>query len=83
MSEATQPHRNHGPFSDHYLDVTLPQRPGWEELIGRVRPVMEEISSVFASFTPSALERLREAATCEYPYWSGLLVLRSGLVCRR
>ena len=60
MSEATQPHRNHGLFSDHYLDVTLPERPGWEELIGRVRPVMEEISSVFASFTPSANEAQTE-----------------------
>ena len=28
----------------------------------------------------SALERLREAATCEYPYWSGSQVQRSALV---
>jgi len=50
MSEATQPvptaqpHRNHGLFSDHYLDVTLPERPQWKELVEQARPVMEEIS---------------------------------------
>ena len=60
MSEATQPHRNHGLFSDHYLDVTLPERPGWEELIERARPVMKEISSVFDSFTPSDNEAQTE-----------------------
>jgi hypothetical protein len=25
-----RPHRNHGLFSDHYLNVTLPARPDWK-----------------------------------------------------
>ena len=28
-----RPHRNHGLFSDHYLNVTLPGRPDQEALI--------------------------------------------------
>ena len=57
---ATQPHHNHGLFSDHYLNMTLPGQPGWEELVERARPVMEEISSVFESFTPSDNEAQTE-----------------------
>ncbi len=52
-SPAARPHRNHGLFSDHYLDVTLPERPGWESLMEQARPAMEEISSLFDSYTPS------------------------------
>ncbi len=51
-----QPHRNHGLFSDYYLDVTLPGRPGWGELLREARPVMEEISGLFATYTPSTNE---------------------------
>jgi hypothetical protein len=64
MSEGTQlagrPHRNHGLFSDHYLDATLPGRPEWKGLAERARPVMEEISELFDSFTPSANEAQTE-----------------------
>jgi hypothetical protein len=64
MPEATQPmeqpHRNHGLFSDHYLDVTLPERPGWKGLVERARSVMEEISGLFASFMPSDNEAQTE-----------------------
>jgi hypothetical protein len=43
------PHRNHGLFSDHYLNVTLPGRPEWSELIDEARPVMEAVARVFDS----------------------------------
>jgi hypothetical protein len=56
----TQPHRNHGLFSDHYLDVTLPERPGWKSMVEHAQPVMEEISRLFASFTPSSNEAQTE-----------------------
>jgi hypothetical protein len=29
ISSVMRPHRNHGLFSDHYLNVTLPERPDW------------------------------------------------------
>jgi hypothetical protein len=53
---ATQPHHNHGLFSDHYLNVTLPERPEWKGLVERARPVMEGISRVFDSYAPSGNE---------------------------
>ena len=55
-----QPHRNHGLFSDHYLNATLPDRPDWEALVERARPVMDRIAEVFASFTPSNNEAQTE-----------------------
>jgi hypothetical protein len=64
MPEATkpreQPHRNHGLFSDHYLNVTLPQRPEWQALTEQARPVMAGISRVFDSYTPSDNEAQTE-----------------------
>jgi hypothetical protein len=67
MPEATQPteqpQRNHGLFSDHYLNVTLPGRPGWESLVEQARLVMEEISNHFTSFTPSANEAQTDVRT--------------------
>jgi hypothetical protein len=64
MPEATkpreQPHRNHGLFSDHYLNVTLPQRPEWQALTEQARPVMEGVSRVFDSYTPSDNEAQTE-----------------------
>jgi hypothetical protein len=69
MPEATQPteqpQRNHGLFSDHYLNVTLPGRPGWESLVEQARLVMEEISNHFTSFTPSANEAQTEEGLVE------------------
>ena len=55
-----QPHRNHGLFSDHYLNVTLPTRQQWRELIYEARPVMEAVASVLASFHPSDNEAQTE-----------------------
>ena len=49
-------HRNHGLFSDHYLNVTLPGRPDWAALEDMARPAFEEVAALFASFVPSANE---------------------------
>ena len=53
-------HRNAGLFSDHYLNATLPERPGWKALAEEARPVMEETARVFGSFVPSANEAQTE-----------------------
>jgi hypothetical protein len=53
-------HRNAGLFSDHYLNITLPQRPGWEDLAEEARPAMEGISTILGSFVPSANEAQTE-----------------------
>ena len=57
---ATQPHRNHGLFSDHYLDHTLPGRPDWAALAEETRPVMEEVARIFEAYTPSENEAQTE-----------------------
>ncbi len=56
-----RPHRNHGLFSDHYLDATLPGRPGWRELAGEANLVMEEIANVLSSHVPSGNEAQTES----------------------
>ncbi|MBA2345147.1 MAG: class I SAM-dependent DNA methyltransferase, partial [Rubrobacter sp.] len=53
-------HRNHGLFSDHYLNHTLPERPGWQALVAEARPVMDEISRVLDTYAPSANEAQTE-----------------------
>jgi len=55
------PHRNHGLFSDHYLDVTLPERPGWKELAKEARPAMGGISDILSSHVPSENEAQTES----------------------
>ncbi len=57
---APRPHRNHGLFSDHYLDHTLPTRPDWRELAYEARPAMEEIARLFESYAPSENEAQTE-----------------------
>jgi len=53
-------HRNHGLFSDHYLNHTLSGRPDWQALAAEARPVMEEISRVLDAYAPSANEAQTE-----------------------
>lgn len=62
MEAQTRPsaHRNAGLFSDHYLNVTLPERPGWEALAEEARAAMEGVARVFESFVPSANEAQTE-----------------------
>lgn len=57
---AARAHRNHGLFSDHYLDHTLPGRPDWRALVDEARPVMEKIARVFESYAPSENEAQTE-----------------------
>lgn len=54
-------HRNSGLFSDHYLNVTLPRRTDWRELVSEAGAVMEELASIFAAYTPSNNEAQTEA----------------------
>jgi hypothetical protein len=54
--QAGRPHRNHGLFSDHYLNVTLPARLDWKALAVEARPVIEEIASLLDSYTASENE---------------------------
>jgi hypothetical protein len=49
----SRPHRNQGLFSNHYLNATLPTRPDWRGLADEARPAMEEVASLFESYTPS------------------------------
>jgi hypothetical protein len=61
LTLAAPPHRNQQLFSDYYLNVTLPQRRDWQELVSVARPVMEQIAALFAVYVPSANEAQLEA----------------------
>jgi type I restriction-modification system DNA methylase subunit len=69
MTAPTQPppleqsHRNHGLFSDHYLNETLRQRPDWQRLVEEAIPVKEQIKSIFERSKPTPSEK--EAQTEE------------------
>lgn len=60
--EATQmvltsmPHRNQQLFSDHYLDVTLPERSDWKALAAEAQLVFLDLQKLFARYTPSDKE---------------------------
>src|SRR5215203_1849783 len=70
MTASTQPpqleppHRNHGLFSDHYLNDTLPSHDRWKELVEDVKPVMDRISHIFEGYIPASNEK--EAQTEKY-----------------
>ena len=51
-----QPHRNHGLFSDHYLNVSLPERPDWRALEDEANGAMQDVARILDSYTPSANE---------------------------
>ena len=51
-----RPHRNHGLFSDHYLNATLPARPDWRPLAGEAKTTMAEVSRILDGYTPSQNE---------------------------
>lgn len=44
-----QPHRNHGLFSDHYPNVTLPASPDWRALAGEASGAMSEVARILAA----------------------------------
>src|SRR5689334_22644802 len=60
--EATQmvltslPHRNQQLFSDHYLDITLPERSDWKALAAEAQPVFLDLQKLFARYTPNDKE---------------------------
>ena len=56
MSAPHWSHRNHGLFSDHYLENTLPGLPGWEALRAEARSVRERVSEVLAGYSPTENE---------------------------
>ena len=47
-----------GVFSDHYLNATLPARPGWRDLAAEAGTALEEISGLLDSYTPKENERI-------------------------
>lgn len=49
---AEQHHRNSGLFSDHYLNVTLPRRADWRDLISEAEPALQKVSEIFVAYTP-------------------------------
>ncbi len=49
-------HRNHGLFSDHYLNLTLPDRPDWKALEDEANVAMLAVSGLFEAYTPSTNE---------------------------
>jgi len=55
-----RPHRNHGLFSDHYLNITLPVRPDWRALESEAARKMAEVARLLEAFTPSANEAQTE-----------------------
>jgi hypothetical protein len=50
------PHNNQQLFSDHYLDVILPQRHDWNALTSEAEPIMAEIGALLAKYKPSDKE---------------------------
>ena len=50
------PHRNSGLFSDHYLNVTLPERPDWQALTDEANDALREVCGILAAYTPSTNE---------------------------
>ncbi|HLM77652.1 MAG TPA: hypothetical protein VK361_04570 [Rubrobacteraceae bacterium] len=57
---SVQPHRNHGLFSDHYLNATLPGRPDWRELAEESGATMEAVARALDAYAPSQNEAQTE-----------------------
>ncbi|MEJ7840460.1 MAG: hypothetical protein WKF95_01730, partial [Rubrobacter sp.] len=55
-----RPHRNHGLFSDHYLNATLPGHQDWRALAVEAGETMEEIRHVLDAYAPSQNEAQTE-----------------------
>ena len=47
------PHNNRQLFSDHYLNITLPQQQDWQELVALAKPLMEHIGRIYNAYVPS------------------------------
>jgi hypothetical protein len=53
-------HRNHGLFSDHYLDETLPTRDDWRRLVEEAAPVMARLGALLEGYEPGDGEKEAE-----------------------
>ena len=53
-------HHNRQLFADRYLDQTLPRRSAWRDLVDEAVPVLAQIRTLVAAFTPSANEAQTE-----------------------
>jgi hypothetical protein len=67
-----QRHNNQQLFSDHYLNVTLPQCPEWKLLAHDARSALEQIAQIVHSYTLSQNEAQTEddlikPVTCKNP----------------
>jgi hypothetical protein len=52
-----RPHRNHGLFSDHYLDTALPHNKDWHGLTVEAAAVMQEVGEIFGRYGPKTGEK--------------------------
>lgn len=53
-------HNNQQVFSDHYLNVSLPERVDWQSLSINAQPVMESIAALFKKYKPGGKEAQAE-----------------------
>ncbi len=60
LSLSARPHNNQQLFSDHYLDVILPNRADWQALASQAEPVMRGIAAILAGYQPSSNEAQTE-----------------------
>ena len=54
------PHNNQQVFSDHYLNVSLPERSDWQALSIEAQPIMAQIDAIFKQYKPSGKEAQAE-----------------------
>ena len=53
-------HRNQQLFADYYLNVLLPQREDWRQLVAEAVPTLAALRAIYAAFTPSSNEAQTE-----------------------
>ncbi len=54
------PHRNHGLFSDHYLNERLPKHPAWAASADGAEPILARVRQILAAYKPSSNEAQTE-----------------------
>jgi hypothetical protein len=60
LALVSHPHRNQQLFSDHYLNVILPDRADWQTLASEAQAVLHDLQHIFAAYTPSDKEAQTE-----------------------
>ena len=56
LSLMSYKHRNQQLFSDHYLNIILPQQPEWQMLAIEAKSVLDSLREIFNKYTPSNKE---------------------------